>query len=42
MKTLADNLCGHEGIKHGFFGPQEAASQTGIYASLNCGLGVQG
>ncbi|MCF6198200.1 MAG: peptidoglycan editing factor PgeF [Hyphomicrobiaceae bacterium] len=38
MKTLADNLCGHGGIKHGFFGSRGGVS-SGIYESLNCGLG---
>jgi len=38
MKTLADNLCGHDGIRHGFFGSQGGVSR-GIYESLNCGLG---
>ncbi len=38
MKVLADNLCGHLGIRHGFYGSRGGVS-TGIYESLNCGLG---
>ena len=38
MKTLADNLCGHEGIRHGFYTSRGGVSR-GIYESLNCGLG---
>ncbi len=38
MKTLADNLNGHSGIRHGFYGSRGGVS-SGIYDSLNCGLG---
>ena len=38
MKILADNLCGHERVKHGFFGSVGGVSRN-IYESLNCGLG---
>ena len=38
MKTQADNLAGHDGIKHGFFTSRKGVS-TGIYETLNCGQG---
>ncbi len=38
MKILADNLTGHEGISHGFFGARGGVSK-GIYQTLNCGQG---
>ena len=38
MKTKADNLSGYGGVKHGFFTSNGGVS-TGIYESLNCGLG---
>lgn len=38
MKTQADNLTGHDGIRHGFFTSRKGVS-TGIYQTLNCGQG---
>jgi len=38
MKSEADNLAGIDAIRHGFFSARGGVS-TGIYESLNCGVG---
>lgn len=38
MKTLAENLCELENVRHGFYSARGGVS-TGCYATLNCGQG---